>query len=124
MGSGLASSRRGTCLLYTSYTVLSLLLLGTALVTLLLQLSNAGAVFVFAECVVFLPLMLMGVCFMDFLTRVLRGNGTLRRVLFYACIVLLFPYSTIFLVILGLVDRISKFRRRFRARKREDEDPR
>lgn len=106
------------------YTVLSLLLLGTALVTLLLQLSNAGAVFVFAECVVFLPLMLMGVCFMDFLTRVLRGNGALRRVLFYACIVLLFPYSTIFLVILGLVDRISKFRRRFRARKREDEDPR
>ena len=29
---------------------------------------------------------------------------------------MLFPYSAIFLLILGLVDRISRLRRRFRSR--------
>lgn len=100
-----------------NYTIGSLVLLGAALLTLLLRLNNANAVLVMAECVVFLPLMLMGVCFMDFLTHIMGGNGALRRALFYICIVLLFPYSAIFLLILGFVDRISTFRQRFRARK-------
>lgn len=99
-----------------NYTIGAAVLFVSALLVLLLKLNNANAVFVVAECVIFLPLMLMGVCFMDFLTRITGGNGKLRRALFYVCIVMLFPYSAIFLLILGLVDRISRLRRRFRPR--------
>ena len=85
-----------------NYTIGAAVLFVSALLVLLLKLNNANAVFVVAECVIFLPLMLMGVCFMDFLTRITGGNGKLRRALFYVCIVMLFPYSAIFLHLFGL----------------------
>ena len=85
-----------------------------ALIVTLLNLKNASALLVVAECVLFLPILLMGLCFLDFLTRVFPGNNkTLRRVLAYLCIGLLFPYSAMFLLILGFVDRFSRIRRRF-----------
>lgn len=99
-----------------NYAIGAGVLLAGGLLALLLNLNNAGAVFTIAECVLLLPLLLMGVCLMEFLTHITGGNKVLRRVLFYASIVLLFPYSIIFLLILGVIDRISRLRRRFRPR--------
>ena len=104
-----------------NYTVSACVLLAAAVVTLLLRLNNASAVLIFAECVVLLPILLMGTCFMDFLTRVTPGNGALRRAISYVCIILLFPYSAVLLLILGLVDRVTRLRRRFRVREDKEQ---
>lgn len=104
-----------------NYTVSACVLLAAAVVTLLLRLNNASAVLIVAECVVLLPILLMGMCFMDFLTRVTAGNGALRRAISYVCIILLFPYSAVLLLILGLVDRVTRLRRRFRVREDKEQ---
>jgi len=96
------------------YTVISFLALGTALVTYLFKLSNASAVFIAAECVVLLPVVLMGLCFLEFLSKIPGSGGNVRRILTYVCIVLLIPYSLAFLLVIGFIDRLARIRRRVR----------
>ena len=96
------------------YTVIAFLALGTALFTYLFKLNNAGAVFVAAECVVLLPVVLMGLCFLEFLSKVPGSGGNVRRILTYVCVVLLIPYSLAFLLVIGFIDRAARIRRRVR----------
>ncbi len=96
------------------YTPIAFLALGAALLTLLLKLNNAGAVFVVAECVVLLPVALMGLAFLEFLSRIPGSGGSVRRAITYVCIVLLFPYSLAFLLVIGFIDRALRIRKRVR----------
>ena len=110
-----------------NYTWASFAALAGALAVLLLKLNNADAVFMAAECVVLGPLALMGLCFLDFLTRLGRPGGRGRRVVLYAGVVLLLPYSVLMLSVTGLVDRFMKLRARYRPNQKKtppgDNDP-
>jgi len=78
---------------------------------MLLKLENADAVFAFGVGIISMPLMLTGVCAMEF-TLAVSGARAGRRAAFYVFSLLLFPYSLIFF---GLMDRLTKGRRRFSA---------
>lgn len=89
---------------------------GTAAV-FILGLDNADAVFAAASGIVMMPLMLMGVCYMEFTLRMSPKKSAGRRVAFYIFTVFLLPYSLIFL---GLADRFTKVRRHYTTKKKTD----
>ena len=103
------------------YTWASLALLLGALVAIVANLSNADAVFAAAECVVLGPLLLMGLCYIDFLTRMAKPGNAALRVVIYAAAALLMPYSLFLLIGMGLMDRFTKVRRKYRQRKKDDQ---
>jgi len=84
------------------------------LVVLLAGLANAEAIFAAAACIVIMPLMLMGVCYMEFLLRMSGGKRALRRAAFYAFALFLMPYS---LILTGLMDRVTRVRRHYTQKK-------
>lgn len=96
------------------YTAINLTAFFAALICLVFGLNNAGAVLVAAECVCVFPMMLMGVCFLEFLSRIPGSGGKVRRILTYVCVALLLPYSLIFLLLMGFLDRVIRIRKRVR----------
>ena len=83
-----------------------------AVVTLLLQLNNSESVLEAAQQVVLGPLALMGFCYLDFSTRLGRPGSKAKRIIIYVLIVLV-PYRTNILALVGLMDRMLKTRTRF-----------
>ena len=83
-----------------------------ALVTLLLQLNNSESVLEAAQQVVLGPLALMGFCYLDFSTRLGRPGSKAKRIIIYVLIVLV-PYRTNILALVGLMDKMLKTRTRF-----------
>lgn len=81
---------------------------------LLLGLANAEALFAAAACIVLMPLMLMGACYMEFMLRMSGGRRALRRAAFYAFALFLMPYS---LILTGLMDRLMRVRRHYTQKK-------
>lgn len=92
----------------------SLAAIAGTLAVLLLDLANADAVFAAAACIVFMPLMLMGTCYMEFLLRMTGGKRGLRRAAFYAFTLFLMPYS---LILTGLMDRMMRVRKHYTQKK-------
>lgn len=101
------------------YSHISLAALAGALVALIAGLENSDAVFSAAAAVVLMPLMLTGASSLEFTLRMSKKKSAARRVVFYLLSVLLMPYSFIFL---GLMDRITKVRKHYRQRKKDDGD--
>ena len=58
------------------------------------------------------PLALMGFCYLDFSTRLGRPGSKAKRIIIYVLIVLV-PYRTNILALVGLMDRMLKTRTRF-----------
>lgn len=83
-----------------------------AVATLLLQLNNSESVLEAAQQVVLGPLALMGFCYLDFSTRLGRPGSKAKRIIIYVLIVLV-PYRTNILALVGLMDRMLKTRTRF-----------
>ena len=83
-----------------------------AVATLLLQLNNSESVLEAAQQVVLGPLALMGLCYLDFSTRLGRPGSKAKRIIIYVLIVLV-PYRTNILALVGLMDRMLKTRTRF-----------
>ena len=83
-----------------------------AMATLLLQLNNSESVLEAAQQVVLGPLALMGFCYLDFSTRLGRPGSKAKRIIIYVLIVLV-PYRTNILALVGLMDRMLKTRTRF-----------
>ena len=75
-----------------------------AVATLLLRLNNSESVLG--------PLALMGFCYLDFSTRLGRPGSKAKRIIIYVLIVLV-PYRTNILALVGLMDRMLKTRTRF-----------
>ncbi|HWQ59463.1 MAG TPA: hypothetical protein VN540_10620, partial [Clostridia bacterium] len=92
----------------------SLAAVAGTLAVLVIGLENVDAVFAAASCFVLMPLMLMGVCYMEFTLRMSRSKGAGRRVAFYAFALLLLPYS---LILMGLVDRFTRVRKHYTTKK-------
>ena len=65
-----------------------------------------------AQQVVLGPLALMGFCYLDFSTRLGRPGSKAKRIIIYVLIVLV-PYRTNILALVGLMDRMLKTRTRF-----------
>ena len=80
--------------------------------TLLLQLNNSESVLEAAQQVVLGPLALMGLCYLDFSTRLGRPGSKAKRIIIYVLIVLV-PYRTNILALVGLMDKMLKTRTRF-----------
>lgn len=100
------------------YTYATFAAVAGVLVVLLARLSNADAVFAVGVSVVVMPLMLTGVCYMEFILKTGEQKGVGRRIAFYALSLVLFPYSLIFL---GLMDRVTRIRTRYTAGKNTGE---
>ncbi len=83
-----------------------------ALVAYVAGLNNSSLVVTVAEQAVLGPLALMGLCYLDFTTRIGRPGSKARRVIIYIIVILL-PIRTNILAIVGLMDRIMKTRTRF-----------
>lgn len=83
-----------------------------AVATLLLQLNNSESVLEAAQQVVLGPLALMGFCYLDFSTRLGRPGSKAKRIIIYVLIVLV-PYRTNILALVGLMDKMLKTRTRF-----------
>ena len=83
-----------------------------AVATLLLQLNNSESVLEAAQQVVLGPLALMGFCYLDFSPRLGRPGSKAKRIIIYVLIVLV-PYRTNILALVGLMDRMLKTRTRF-----------
>lgn len=83
-----------------------------AVATLLLQLNNSESVLEAAQQVVLGPLALMGLCYLDFSTRLGRPGSKAKRIIIYVLIVLV-PYRTNILALVGLMDKMLKTRTRF-----------
>lgn len=83
-----------------------------AVATLLLRLNNSESVLEAAQQVVLGPLALMGLCYLDFSTRLGRPGSKAKRIIIYVLIVLV-PYRTNMLALVGLMDRMLKTRTRF-----------
>ena len=83
-----------------------------AVATLLLRLNNSESVLEAAQQVVLGPLALMGFCYLDFSTRLGRPGSKAKRIIIYVLIVLV-PYRTNILALVGLMDRMLKTRTRF-----------
>ena len=58
------------------------------------------------------PLALMGFCYLDFSTRLGRPGSKAKRIIIYVLIVLV-PYRTNILALVGLMDKMLKTRTRF-----------
>lgn len=101
------------------YNYVSLAAIAGVVAVMVVGLSNEDAVFAAAACVVLMPLMLDGVCYIEFAVRMHAGKRGLRRALFYIFAVLLMPYSLIFM---GLMDRIMRIRKHYTTKKKTDED--
>ena len=65
-----------------------------------------------AQQVVLGPLALMGFCYLDFSTRLGRPGSKAKRIIIYVLIVLV-PYRTNILALVGLMDKMLKTRTRF-----------
>ena len=76
------------------------------------QLYNSESVLEAAQQVVLGPLALMGFCYLDFSTRLGRPGSKAKRIIIYVLIVLV-PYRTNILALVGLMDRMLKTRTRF-----------
>lgn len=83
-----------------------------AVATLLLRLNNSESVLEAAQQVVLGPLALMGFCYLDFSTRLGRPGSKAKRIIIYVLIVLV-PYRTNILALVGLMDKMLKTRTRF-----------
>lgn len=83
-----------------------------AVVTYAVGLNNSALVVTAAEQAVLGPLALMGFCYLDFSTRLGRAGSKAKRVIIYILVILL-PYRTNILAIVGLSDKIFKTRTRF-----------
>ncbi len=88
-----------------------------AVVTLIAGLNNADAVLSVAENVIMGPLALMGFCYLDFLTKIGSPGSKAKRIVLYI-FVIVFPGRTTVLALVGLLDRITKVRRRYVPSKR------
>jgi len=101
------------------YGYVSFAAIAGMLAVLILGLENGDAVFAAAASVVFMPMMLIGVCYMEFTLRMSAKKSPGRRAVFYIFAVLLLPYSLIFM---GLMDRITKVRKYYTTKKKTGED--
>lgn len=89
-----------------------------ALACTIAGLNNATAVVALAEQIICGPLALMGFCYLDFSTRLGKPGSKSRRIIIYALVIIL-PYRTTVLAVVGLIDRALKFRRRFVPNKKK-----
>ncbi len=101
------------------YAYASLAAIAGVLAVMFIGLENADAVFALGTSVVVMPLMLTGICYVEFNIRMGGRNKQGRRVAFYIFAALLLPYSLIFL---GLMDRITKARRNYTEKKKTGEN--
>lgn len=91
----------------------SLILLLGALALSFLNIENVGALLVAVELIVFGPVFLMGVCFIEFLAKTRAKNSGAFRALIYIASVLLLPYSAVLYIILAFIDKVLRIRKRF-----------
>ncbi len=101
------------------YGYVSLAAIAGTLAVLIIGLENGDAVFAAAAGIVFMPTMLIGVCYMEFTLRMSAKKRLGHRIAFYLFAVLLLPYSLIFM---GLMDRVTKVRRYYTPKKKTDQD--
>lgn len=99
--------------LSSNYTYAALAAIVGGAAALLFELNNSASVVSAAQMAIIGPLALMGVCYLDFTTRLGRPGSKAKRVIIYVLIVIMLPYSITVLAIAGLLDRIMKTRRRF-----------
>lgn len=90
----------------------SLILLVGALIISFLDIENVGALLVAVELIVFGPVLLMGVCFVEFIAKT-RAKGGLFRAVIYIASVLLTPYSAFAYIIIAFIDKVMRIRKRY-----------
>ncbi len=91
----------------------SLILLVGALVMTFLDIENVGALLVAVELIVFGPVLLMGVSFIEFLAKTRAKSGGAFRALIYVASAILLPYSALMYIILAFIDKVLRIRKRF-----------
>ncbi|MEG1548278.1 MAG: DUF2232 domain-containing protein [Clostridia bacterium] len=96
-----------------SFTWGALILLLGAMIVTNRGMINAAAISVAVQTILVGPFALSGMCFFEFIASVRAGSGALIRIVVYAAVALMMPYSIIGLAIIGMADRIFHIRKKY-----------
>lgn len=96
-----------------SQSVGSLILLVGTLALSFLDIENVGALLVAVELIVFGPVLLMGVSFIEFFAKTRAKNGGTFRALVYVVSAILLPYSALMYIMLAFIDKVLRIRKRY-----------